>query len=162
MTPLSRLHATIDARVIAIREAHPDWPCGKGCDTCCKRLADLPRLTAAEWALLKEGLSALGEATLREIRTALEGLARTAEPPLACPLLDPTSGECRVYAHRPVACRSYGFYVQRDKGLHCDALAARVEGGTLPDVVWGNHDGVERELASLGEVRTLAAWFLAE
>lgn len=58
---LFRLHAEIDARVHAIRGDRPDWLCGKGCDSCCRRLAEVPQLSAAEWHLLQEGLSALGE-----------------------------------------------------------------------------------------------------
>ncbi len=46
----------------------------------------------------------------------------------------------RFYAQRPVACRTYGFYVQRELGLYCGDIEARVAGGELADVVWGNHD----------------------
>jgi len=79
--------------------------------------------------------------------------------PLVCPLLDQASGACPVYAQRPVACRTYGFYVQRDLGLYCRDIEARVEDGTLADVVWGNHDAIDRWFAALGEVRPLPEWF---
>ena len=45
---LSRLQADIESRVQAIRADHPQWLCGKGCAGCCRRLADVPQLTAAE------------------------------------------------------------------------------------------------------------------
>ena len=48
---LIQLHEDIDARVNAIREENPDWQCKMGCDGCCHRLAEIPRLTAAEWTV---------------------------------------------------------------------------------------------------------------
>ena len=47
MNQLTELHDDIDRRVHSIRENNADWLCGKGCDNCCKRLADVPQLTAA-------------------------------------------------------------------------------------------------------------------
>lgn len=162
MSDLFRLHTDIDARVQGIRENRPDWLCGKGCDGCCRRLADVPRLSAAEWALLREGLAALSPERLAEIGAAMRTMAAAAAEgahALVCPLLDQASGACPVYAQRPVACRTYGFYVQRDLGLYCRDIEARVEEGALADVVWGNHDAIDRRLAALGEVRPLPEWF---
>ena len=161
MNALSSLHQRIDDRVTSIRKAHPDWLCGKGCDTCCRQLAALPQLTRAEWEWLREGLATLPSAQLTEIHRRIATLGPTPQPPVTCPLLDPASGACPIYAHRPVACRTYGFYVQRDKGLHCARIAAQVEHGELADVIWGNHLAVEDDLARLGEVRSLADWFSA-
>ena len=59
MITLHEIHRAIDARVQSIRDNHPDWQCSKGCDTCCRQLADIPRLSGAEWMLLREGLAAL-------------------------------------------------------------------------------------------------------
>lgn len=159
MPKLHQLHRDIDARVGAIRDAHPDWLCGKGCDGCCRHFADIPRLTAAEWALLSEGLAALPPERLAEIVGNAAALARQPAPPVVCPLLDRASGACPVYAQRPVACRSYGFYVQRDKGLYCRDIESRVANGALGDVVWGNHDAIDQRLAALGESRPLTEWF---
>ena len=158
---LSRLHDEVDARVASIRENRPDWLCGKGCDHCCRRLAEIPQLTAAEWDLLKEGLAGLAADHLREISRKMAALARQSARPVVCPLLDEASGACPVYAQRPVACRSYGFYVQRDKGLHCTQIEAQAAAGELADVVWGNHESIERALSALGETRALDAWFNA-
>ena len=109
MTTLSRLHVDIDARVQAIREDRPDWLCGKGCDSCCRRLAEVPRLTAAEWGLLQEGLATLPPERLEEISRDMVALAGQRSRPVVCPLLDRSTGACPVYAQRPVACRTYGF-----------------------------------------------------
>lgn len=159
MNALSDLHADIDARVIAIRKEHPDWLCGKGCDSCCRRLAEIPRLTAAEWALLREGLSGLPAVRLAEIAEAMTALASQSSRPFVCPLLDQASGACPVYAQRPVACRSYGFYVQRELGLYCGDIEKLTAEGRLDDVVWGNHDGIDQRLGQLGESRALTEWF---
>jgi hypothetical protein len=58
-----------------------------------------------------------------------------------------------------VACRSYGFYVQRQLGLYCPEIEVRVADDSLADVVWGNHDAIDQRLADLGESRPLTEWF---
>lgn len=159
MNELVQLHADIDARVRDIRDAHPDWLCGLGCDGCCRRLAEIPPLTAKEWDLLREGLAALPPEQLQEIGREIAALAGQPARPIVCPLLDRSAGACRVYAHRPVACRTYGFYVQRDLGLYCKDIEARVAGGAWAEAVWGNQDAVDRRLRALGETRELTEWF---
>lgn len=159
MLPLFQLHADIDERVKDIRQDRPDWLCGKGCDGCCRQLADVPRLTRAEWTLLREGLKVLSPERLREIGRDLETLAGRSSRPVVCPLLDRSSGACPIYAQRPVACRTYGFYMQRALGLYCKDIESRVNDGSLAEVVWGNQDAVDRRLAGLGEVRPLTEWF---
>ena len=159
MTSLSKIHTDIDARVQAIRGDHPDWLCAKGCDSCCRRLAEIPRLTAAEWDLLKEGLAALAPERLLEISQAMAKLPSQQTRPVVCPLLNRSTGACPVYAQRPVACRTYGFYVQRNLGMYCQDIELRVAEGNLADVVWGNHDAIDRRLAALGEPRALTEWF---
>ena len=157
--PLFQIHSDIDERVRLIREGHPEWLCGKGCDNCCRRLAEVPRLTAAEWALLQEGLAALPPEQRAEIGRHMRELAETPLRPVVCPMLDRRTGACPVYLHRPVACRTYGFYVERNLGLYCGDIEALVARGALPDVVWGNQDSIDRRLGSLGESRPLTEWF---
>jgi uncharacterized protein len=157
--PLVQLHQDIDARVHAIRADHADWLCGKGCAACCRRLAHAPLLTAAEWQLLREGLAALPAERLETIGPGMAALAAPQSDHVVCPLLDQATNACLVYAHRPVACRSYGFYVQRDLGLYCSDIETLVARGALADVVWGNHDAVDQRLAVLGERRPVHEWF---
>ena len=159
MSQLTELHVDIDARVASIRENTADWLCGKGCDSCCKRLAEVPQLTAAEWGLLREGLAGLAADYLQAISREIAAVANSTARPVVCPLLDHATGACPVYLHRPVACRTYGFYMQRDLGLFCRDIEKQVADGTLPDVVWGNHDAIDQRLAGLGESRPLTEWF---
>jgi Fe-S-cluster containining protein len=159
MTALSQLHAEIDARVQSIRGNRPDWLCGKGCDSCCRRLADVPRLTGAEWGLLQEGLVTLPRERLQTVRRDMTALADQQSRPIVCPLLDQPTGACMVYAQRPVACRTYGFYVQRELGLYCQGIESRVAEGALADVVWGNHDAIDHRLAGMGDALSLPEWF---
>jgi len=121
----------------------------------------VPQLTAAEWDLLQEGLAALAPERLGEISRNIAALAGQHSRPIICPLLDQSTGACPVYLQRPVACRSYGFYVQRDLGLYCHDIESRVADGTLADVVWGNHDPLDHRLTDLGESRPLTERFAA-
>jgi uncharacterized protein len=159
MTTLPQLLVDIDARVQSIRENRPDWLCGKGCDGCCRRLADVPQLTAEEWNVLQQGLAVLPSERLGEISREMSVLTDHESRPVICPLLDRATGACSVYIQRPVACRTYGFYVQRDKGLYCHEIEIRVDEGALTDVVWGNHDAIDLQLNGLGETHALTKWF---
>lgn len=155
---ITLLHTDIETRVSTIREQTPDWPCAKGCDTCCRQLADIPQLSLEEWTLLKAGLSTLPAEQLGEISKRIAALPVDHPHRVTCPLLDPATGACPVYAQRPVACRTYGFYVQRDKGLYCADIESRVADGLLADVVWGNHEVIDQQLTRLGETRSLIEW----
>ena len=159
LNTLSQLQHDIDERVQAIREAHPEWLCGKGCAGCCRRLAEIPQLTAAEWRFLREGLAALSPERLQAISRDLGALVGQPWRSIVCPLLDQTTNACPVYAQRPVACRTYGFYVQRNRGLYCHEIEARVTDGNLADVVWGNHDAIDHRLTGLGGTHPLNEWF---
>lgn len=160
MITLNQLHVEIEARVKSIRADHEDWLCRKGCDNCCRRLAAIPRLTAAEWACLREGLAELTSAQLETITQDIMELQQHPASPLVCPLLDKATGACLVYTRRPLACRTYGFYVQRGLGLYCKEIEARVARGEWATVVWGNQDALDRRLSGCGTVRALTEWFL--
>lgn len=147
------LHDEIDARVAAIASARPDWPCRRGCDDCCRSLAEPPRISANEWALLAEAIEALAPERRRAIDAAF--VERLAGRSLrSCPLLE--GDACSVYAARPIACRTYGFYAARDGGRWCGRIEARVAAGDCDDVVLGNHDAVE---ARLSEARSVLDWY---
>jgi Fe-S-cluster containining protein len=159
MKTLTELHDDIDERVSAIRLENPDWLCKMGCDGCCHRLAQIPELTIAEWTLFREGFATLSDEKQQEIRQNVATLSSQSPRSIVCPMLDKAAGACLIYAYRPVACRTYGFYVERDKGLYCHDIELRVEQGELNNVVWGNHDTVNRHLDKLGDKRNLVEWF---
>jgi len=151
---LAVLHREIDSRTGEIAASRPDWPCRKGCDNCCRRLAEPPRLTRAEWELLEDGLKRLSQDT----RSGIE--KRLREPPgRVCPFLEAATGSCLVYDFRPVACRTYGFYMERDKGLYCKQIEDDVAAGKMDGVVWGNAAGIEARMSQLGERIRLNDWF---
>lgn len=145
--PLPVLDARIDARCRSIVDAHPDWPCAKGCAHCCRSLPHLPTVTEAEWTRLKPALSEAQRTRLGEMRGELEA-------PVTCPLLD-AGGACTVYDVRPISCRTYGFYTERDAGLHCALVSAAAEG---KDVIWGNGEAIAADVRAFGPERTLAEW----
>lgn len=149
--PLYQIHAAIEQRTEAIREAHPDWPCRKGCDDCCRSLASEPLLSEPEWSLLRPALS--GELLQRIAANA------NAPRPVTCPLLDRATGACLVYAVRPLACRSYGYYAERGKVLGCH----RIEAVAAADdsILWGNHTALDRETSAFGPAKPLSEWAMS-
>src|SRR5262245_50359874 len=119
---------TIDQWFRQIRAKYAtQMQCGKGCTACCHGLFDISLADAVEIA---RGFQKLSPAVQQEVRTEAENLHRAiasaaggmTEPILfveddprvdgivdscnspKCPLLGP-AGECRVYEHRPLACR---------------------------------------------------------
>ncbi len=149
---LIQIQTEIQGRVAEIVAAHPGWPCRKGCDDCCRSLASPPRVTRAEW----EGIAA----ALRQFSPdRIAQLLERTENPRVCPLLDPQAGTCTVYEVRPIACRTYGFYAERQFVLGC----SRIEhvDATTPGIVWGNQASVDARLQSeFGESLTFAEWLL--
>ncbi len=79
-----------------------------------------------------------------------------------CPVVDPTTGACRLYEHRPVACRLYGHLIQIGEETqtichYCfqGATEAEIEGSRVQVAV----SAVEQGRLDAGE--TLIAWVLA-
>ena len=142
----------IENRVREMVRQRGEWPCHKGCDLCCRRLADIPQLTLEEWNLMRDAVAALPAEVHQRIRTLRP------DRPVTCPLLDPSSGACLIYDVRPVACRAYGFYVERHEGLYCAEIAEAVDRGEFAGTIWGNWESV----APRGETRNLVEWFLPD
>lgn len=155
---LISIQQTVDRRVSAILAGRGDWLCKKGCDQCCRRLAAIPSLTQPEWELLRAGFELLSEQEQSLVRSRIASLPG-ADRPVVCPFLNQESGACMVYPSRPVACRTYGFYVERDGGLYCGMIQSHVENGDYADVVWGNNAAIESALTALGPSRSLVEWF---
>jgi len=160
---LEEIYQRLDSRAEAVTEGRSWWPCRKGCDHCCRHLADPLPLTGLEWAVLWESFLRLPAETQAEIRARVAELQRSgAERPYTCPFLDREAGACRVYAHRPMACRSYGFAVSRGQGLWCHFILERLKEHGEGDIVWSNQDALEDTLARLaGPSTTFFEWFAA-
>ncbi len=155
---LVELHRQIDSRAQEIAASQNDWPCRRGCDTCCRRLAELPRLARAEWNLIDAALASLPQRVKLEINARIREL-NPSEGRYICPFLDRDAGSCLIYGHRPVECRTYGFYVERDRGLYCRQIEGRVNSGEFANVVWGNAAAIGARLETFGEKISLPEWF---
>lgn len=93
-----RLLAKIDAHAAAVTATCGDQlRCGPGCDSCCRHLT----VAAVEALALAAAVAELPSAQAEELRQA----AATADAQ-ACPLL--ADGLCRLYAVRPLICRTHG------------------------------------------------------
>jgi len=99
---LPELTAKVDAFFARVAERHgDDMQCATGCSDCCHvRLT----ITTAEAAAIR----ALVAGWTAEQRRALAEQG----PADRCAALDPASGRCRIYAARPLVCRSHGVPVR--------------------------------------------------
>lgn len=160
MSRLFTLRDEVQTRTNEIASAHGHWPCRKGCDDCCRHLASEPRVSRDEWLLIADALNALPVEISRAARVRIRESAGMPRP-VTCPLLDSNSGSCLVYEARPLACRAYGFYAEREMVLGCGRieLLSRDEPGLIRgNVVWGNHTALEERMRELGPSRELSAW----
>ena len=159
---LDVLYRRVDERVSAIVASRGGWPCRKGCDHCCRHLAAPLPITRLEWTYLQEGFQALPPETQADIRARIHAMADT-QRPFTCPFLSLESGGCREYAHRPLACRTYGFYLSRGEGNWCQLIQGLLEQQGDGDIVWGNQEALEETVRRLsGPTRPLPEWFTSE
>ena len=157
---IETIRIAVQGRAEATRQAYPSWPCRLGCDDCCRSLAKLPELNPLEWREVERGVAELPAPVREAVEQRITAAAGRADTgPYVCPFLDPAAGACLIYAHRPVACRTYGYYVDsRGVGLYCDEIRQREEGGEFAAAVWGNQDAVEARLDALGPRVSFAVW----
>jgi uncharacterized protein len=167
-TTLVQIWNEVGRRVGAIERAQQEqgepreqaaWPCRKGCAQCCRRLAAEPVVTGAEWREVERAIDALPQevavAARRRIRERA-GMAR----PVVCPLLEESAGVCLVYGARPVACRAYGYYVERGRVLGCEQIEA-LAAEQSEAVVWGNQEALEGKTDELGRAAPFSVWLEA-
>lgn len=115
----------------------------------------MPRVSRKEWEGIAAAIGELPAGTEESVRHRIRESA-SAPAPVVCPLLDTDSGTCLVYDARPVACRAYGFYAERQYVLGCSRIQSI--GDQTPDVVWGNQAALEDRLRSLGPDASLSEW----
>ncbi len=93
---VTALHAEVDEAALALALRHADrLQCRRGCHACCVDELTVTRIEA------------------EQIRRAHPGLLATGPPhPVgACAFLD-AEGACRIYAERPLVCRTQGLPLQ--------------------------------------------------
>src|SRR5690348_1258614 len=118
VTSLHQIQNAVGVRAGEIASTHANWPCRKGCDECCRHLASAPRVSREEWRSIAAALDALPADAAEGARRRIANSGGMAGP-VVCPLLDTASGTCLIYEARPVACRAYGFYAEREYVLGC-------------------------------------------
>jgi uncharacterized protein len=155
VTRLHQIQEAVRLRVEEIASAHADWPCAKGCDECCRHLAAVPRITQQEWTWIAAALDGLPSAVADAARHRIRE-SESATRPVICPLLDTSSGTCLVYEARPITCRAYGFYAEREYVLGCSRIASIAE--QRPDLIWGNHAALQEETGLAGPAASLCEW----
>lgn len=159
MLQLHQIQQAVHQRTEEILSTRANWPCRKGCDDCCRRLASIPRVSSDEWQLIAAALNSLPADTADLARRRIREAANSMRP-VVCPLLDRDSGTCLVYEARPVACRAYGFYAERESVLGCSRIESISHQD--PDVIWGNHAALEDQLQSLSAAAPLSDWLALE
>jgi Fe-S-cluster containining protein len=135
------LFPLIDAALASASQRSGHWlACHPGCHQCC--IGVFP-ITALDAALLREGLAAapsdVRERILHRAHASRQALLAEGFPgnPSTgelfteadheeafadfannepCPVLDPSTGTCDLYAHRPVQCRTFGPPARDDEG----------------------------------------------
>ena len=154
---------SIAKRCSSITAERPWWPCTRGCADCCRRLADLPEMTAAEWERIEAALLELEKEVRAQLLAGVERMLaakRGGTQFVACAFLDDEAGACQIYEARPAACRTYGFFVAGPRELWCSKIDAALESNQAEAITWGNHHGVERRLtARFGPRITMEAWW---
>lgn len=140
MNPGARLIQIAEDAFAEARRRAGEWiQCGPGCGECCHR--PFP-IAAADAERLREGLRAADAALADDIRRRALELWRKMERDFpgdaargeldaneewrewfftrmtgqACPVLDEATQACRLYEHRPMACRLAGPLIQAGEG----------------------------------------------
>ena len=189
----AQLVQIVDAAVAdAARRSGSFLRCAPGCTQCCIGVFPISQLDAAR---LREGLSLLDSAD-PERASALRLRARQSVARLTpgfpgdpqsglldenraadfdnfandepCPVLDPSTGLCDLYAARPITCRTFGPPLRTDEGLGVCDLCFH---GTTPEQIAAcevhlDSDALESSLTAEAERttgrsgNTIVAWAL--
>lgn len=149
--PLQPIDKQIESRVQAIRAERDWWPCRRGCDACCRHLAHAPELSSAEWERVDAAVASLAAPNRAVVEQKIDALLQqliqqSSSSSVVCPYLDEQEGACRIYESRPIACRTYGFFVARDHDQYCEQIETEVDRRREETIVWGNADAIRYEL----------------
>jgi Fe-S-cluster containining protein len=186
-----KLVQIVDAAFADAAQRSGKWLlCRPGCTQCCIGVFEINQLDAMR---LKQGIAELkkkdperatrvqerARESVKRLRQEFPGDVRTGELSSdeeaqadfedfandePCPALDPESGTCDLYAHRPMTCRVFGPPIRSEGGLGVCELCFQ---GATPDEVAAcemqvDPDGLEAKL--LGDLedqsKTIMAWCL--
>jgi len=192
------LNRIVDAALAsATLRSGPHLACRPGCTQCCHGVFAISHQDAARLRTGLQLLTASDATRATRLRTRVaESLSRLAptfpgdpttgiltedeeaaeafenfandEP---CPVLDPASGTCDLYQHRPILCRTFGPPARTEEGhlAHCELcytqatpsqIAACELDPTLPAAIAQSDDAFNLTNGLHGE--TLIAWALRE
>lgn len=176
MTTYDGFDVAVDMLVRRARDAGHTIPCKRGCSNCCY---DIAIVTHLEMPPIIERLRKMGPLELHFIALAIDEWFQRAkagginpfncEPEvqtyfqakLACPLLNRSTGECRIYDERPVACR--GHYVVDETPDACAERANRPHiqmldvGSALHPYFGGLVEEAIKQAEKLDELRVVTA-----
>lgn len=183
--------ALAEATERAKRSNGSSWlACRPGCTPCCHGVF---RISALDAERLRSGLGDLGlkdpkradsirgraralvsllspsfpgdstSGLLSEDEAAFDSFADLPEADAPCPVLDPDTGRCELYAARPLTCRVFGPPVQNEDGLGMCELC--YIGASEAEILHGEmhlrHHALEEELdRELAGTSTVIAWAL--
>jgi len=190
-------HIVDAALASATLRSGPHLACRPGCTQCCHGVFAISHQDAARLRTGLQLLTASDATRATRLRTRVaESLSRLAptfpgdpttgiltedeeaaesfedfgndEP---CPILDPDSGTCDLYQHRPILCRTFGPPARTEEGhlAHCELcytqatpsqIAACELDPTLPAAIAQSDDAFNLTNGLHGE--TLIAWALRE
>jgi Fe-S-cluster containining protein len=98
-----RLIQIVDVALAEAARISGSWlACRPGCTPCCHGEFEI---SAVDVARLHAGLEKLDPARAGAIRQRAQQEQGDDGP---CPVLDPVTGYCELYAHRPLTCRTFG------------------------------------------------------
>ena len=151
---LQDLDDRIESRVQTIRAERDWWPCQRGCDHCCRHLAHPPEISQAEWDRVDAAVAALPEAERAVVEQRIQELlaqiaADAVGNAVVCPYLNEAEGACRIYASRPIPCRTYGFFVARDHDQYCHQIEQEIRDRPDEVIIWGNAETLRQEVTQI-------------
>ena len=149
---LKILDSEISSRCKVVHQQKADWPCRAGCAQCCKTLKEPMQVTEPEWRRLQSAIDKLESTDYENVMQGLDIWSKVeAGVEHICPMLG-SDDRCLVYDARPIACRTYGYYVASDgQGRWCSIIEARDD---LHEVIWG----YERSLRTENNLICLSDW----
>jgi Fe-S-cluster containining protein len=158
--------------------------CARGCHDCCFGPFPITRLDVLRLRRglrhaapeVAESIVADAREAVVALRSGLPGVADSGKvvndegaldgylerlAGLACPVLDRTSGACRLWDHRPVACRTYGppLSFEGEPAPHCGLCFVEATPETVEACRWDpDPDGLERQALRLLGVDAVEDW----